>query len=122
MGLCLERRLTCMMENPKTRPRLSTRSMKASFLVSRMKPGLSEKRTSRKSASASNQTVSRLNMAGSRRLGDGLKRHAHWLGGLAGIVQPLKPDDPPLAVFHQHHFFARFLANVFRLWTAKPDG
>ena len=57
IGRCLERRLTCRMENPRTRPRLSTRSMTASFLVSRIKPGLSEKRTSRKSASASNQIL-----------------------------------------------------------------
>jgi len=39
-------------------------------------------------------------MAGSRGLGDGFKRHGHRLGGLAGIVQPFEPDDPPLALLY----------------------
>ena len=65
--------------------------------------------------------VSRLDMAGSRGLGDGLKCHAHRLGSFARKVQPFEPDDAPLAVFHQHHLFARLLADVFCLRTPKPD-
>ena len=42
------------------------------------------------------------------------------LGGI--FVLPIGSHDMALAVFHQHDFLACFLADVFRLRTAKPHG
>jgi hypothetical protein len=43
----------------------------------------------------------------------GLKLHAQRVGIGDREVELFKPDDAPSAVFHEHDFVARFLADVF---------